>query len=188
VPFAHSNKRGENAIKAAKAQAQNGPKFGTGLCLQRVRICFEVAALYSDASAAWRNAKKKHPTSDFNEIPRGVPIFWTGGPSGHGHVAIATGDGECWSTDIRRGGYFSKVPIGEIAAKWGHKFEGWTEDINGVTVYTPPKKPVTRGPKVDAALKDLREAEAAAKPGGKRAGILRRARAFIVKNLPGRAK
>lgn len=125
----------KQAITAARNQSQNGPAFGTGLCLQRVRMCFEVDALYPDASAGWRGAKIKHPTTDPMAAPRGAVLWWTGGSSGHGHVAIATGEGKCWSTDILRPGYFDFVDIDLIRQKWGLRFEGWSEDINGVRVF-----------------------------------------------------
>lgn len=128
----------EAAIAVAREQSQNGPQYGVGECLMRVRGCYAVAAKYPDAATAWRNTKKPHPVPADANIPRGVPIWWTGGSKGFGHVAIATGDGQCWSTDIRRPGMFDKVPISEIHAEWGMPFEGWSEDINDVTVYIPP--------------------------------------------------
>jgi endonuclease/exonuclease/phosphatase family protein len=40
------------AITAARKQSHEGPRFGVGLCLQRVRICFGIPALAGDATAA----------------------------------------------------------------------------------------------------------------------------------------
>jgi hypothetical protein len=128
---------GETAISIARTQAADGTTFGRGLCLQRVRLCYGVPALYPDAATAWRNAQYRHPQVDPSVIPRGVPVFWTGGSARHGHIAIATGDGECWSTDILRGGHWDKVPIGLIHQRWGLTLVGWTEDLNGARVYDP---------------------------------------------------
>jgi hypothetical protein len=121
------------AIRAAKRQSRRGPRFDVGMCLQRVRLCYGIAALYPTAAAAWAGAKSKHRTTNPADAPRGATLFWTGGSAGAGHVAIATGyRGRCWSTDIRRPGYFDKVPADEIAERWGMTFVGWTEELNGV--------------------------------------------------------
>lgn len=129
--------RGELAISEAREEHDEGITFGTGLCLQRVRLCYHVDAKYPDAASAWRNATHRHPETKPSAFPRGVPVFWTGGSSRHGHIAIATGDGECWSTDILRGGHWDKVPIGLIHQRWGLTLVGWTEDLNGARVYDP---------------------------------------------------
>lgn len=132
------NTLGEAAIAEARAQSQDGTTFAAGLCLQRVRLCYQIGPRYLDATEAWRNASHQHPETDPRKIPRGVPVFWTGGSEGHGHVAIATGDGYCWSTDILRRGRWDKVPIPAIRQKWGLPLAGWTEDLNGVLVYATP--------------------------------------------------
>jgi len=126
----------EQAIANAAAQSVNGPVYGSGQCLMRVRLAYGVTTTIPNAAASWAASTHKHPTTDPASIPRGVPIYWTGGSHGYGHVAIATGDGNCWSTDIRRTGYFDLVPITEIHAKWGLTLVGWTDDVNGVVVNT----------------------------------------------------
>lgn len=122
------------AIAAARKQSHDGPKGGEGMCLQMVRTCFGIRALEPDATTAWLRATDKHPLTDPAKFPRGYPIFWTGGSHGHGHIAIATGDGRCWSTDIVRTGYFDYVDITEIHNTWGLTLVGYTKDINGSKV------------------------------------------------------
>jgi hypothetical protein len=119
------------AIARARTQSKQGPKFGTGLCLQRVRICYGIPALAADAIGAWNIAQTKHRVTDPTSIPRGFPVFWSGGSDGHGHIAISAGGGKCWSTDIERPGFFDYVDITEIRAKWGLTLLGYTEDLNG---------------------------------------------------------
>lgn len=133
---------GVQAISVAAAQSKNGPAFGEGECLERVHDCYAVGAKYPSATSGWANATAKHHTLDPAKIPAGVPIWWTGGSHGFGHVAISTGAGWCWSTDIHRVGYFDHVPIAEIHDRWGLTFAGWSEDINGVRVYSPTAAPV----------------------------------------------
>lgn len=122
------------AIIAARTQSEDGPRFGVGECLMRVHDCYGIGALYPNAAAGWAGTKRKHRTSDPHGIPRGYPVWWTGGSHGFGHVAISAGRGMCWSTDLRRPGYFDFVPIDEIRAKWGLTLVGWSEDLNGQTV------------------------------------------------------
>ena len=99
-------------------------------------------------------------------------MWWIGGSSGHGHVALSAGNGMCWSGDIRRGGYFDLVPIAEIGRRWGLQFVGWTRDINGVTVLprpaptpapTPTPAKLQRPPRIRTAMAELRQARAYAK-------------------------
>lgn len=116
------------------------PTSEYGMCLREVRECFGVGPGAADAAEAWANAKHKHPETNPAMIPRGVPVFWTGGSHGHGHIAISTGTGKVWSTDIIRPGYFDKVPLTEIHARWGLTLVGWTEDLNGVRVHEAAAK------------------------------------------------
>lgn len=119
------------AIRAARTQSEQGPQFAVGMCLAKVHDCYGIGALFPSAAAAWKGAKVKHPETDPAKFPRGYPLFWTGGSRGFGHVAIAAGDGMCWSTDIKRPGFFDKCAITDIHDKWGLTLVGWTEDLNG---------------------------------------------------------
>lgn len=128
-------------IRAARAQSETGKPFhGEGWCLVYVQECFGIKAgdpgvtIAPDAIGAWRQAKVKHPETDPVKIPRGYPMFWSGGSAGHGHIAISAGGGFCWSTDIKRIGFFDRVPVTQIHAQWGLTLLGWTEDLEGVTV------------------------------------------------------
>lgn len=127
------------ALRTARTRSKSkAPTSDPGYCLREVRECYAVGRRYTDAAGAWSMARHKHPETDPRKIPRGVPVFWTGGAEGHGHVAIATGwRGLCWSTDILRPGYFDRVPIELITQKWGLRLVGWTEDLNGVRVWDP---------------------------------------------------
>jgi len=107
-------------------------KWPAGYCLQYTRTAFNVGAKYPDASTGWRNAKYKHTSYP---PPRGVPVWWTGGSKGHGHVAVSAGKGKCWSTDAKGATNVAKVDIRELTRRWGLRYEGWSEDINGVRVY-----------------------------------------------------
>lgn len=124
------------AIAWARDQAQTGAAIYGGYCLKFVRESLNIDARYSCATEAWQQANKKHPVANGSHCPRGVPVFWTGGPKGYGHVVLSVGDGKCYSTDIYRAGHVDLTTIDGITRAWGNlDFVGWAEDLNGVTVY-----------------------------------------------------
>lgn len=112
--------------------------WATGMCQQFVRSCFDVPAYFGSASAAWYGADHKHPVASGAHVPRAVPVFWTGGSRGYGHVAFSLGNGLCRSTDWPSSGRVGTVAIDTITRTWGHTFKGWTEDINEHRVWSPP--------------------------------------------------
>ncbi|WP_433014092.1 hypothetical protein [Kribbella sp. CA-294648] len=140
---------GKAAVDFAAGQVANPSRNWTGICLIFVRNCFNVGPVNPDAHAGYRAAKFKHGSA--GTPPLGVPVWWTGGR--HGHVAISTGDGNCFSSDIKRPGKIDKVPISLITRRWGMLYKGWTEDINGVRIWRPGAPSL---PAVD--LSNVREA------------------------------
>lgn len=153
------------AIANMRALAEGDVYVGVAYCLKTVRSAYGVAPLYPDAETAWEEAEAKHRTSDPHKIPRGAPVFWTNGR--FGHVAVSAGGGMCWTTDYRRTGYVNMAPIAALAEWCGGRLVGWSEDVNGVTVYTPPPPPPTfdldnRIALIRKALKKARAADAPA--------------------------
>lgn len=162
------------AVAAARFQSEHGPIIigpdgsHVGWCKWAVRRLYDVPSDGSASAAeAYFRTKLRHAGGEFS-IPIGVPVWWTGGRNGHGHVAISAGRGKVWSTDIKRGGYFDLVPIDEITTSWGLRFEGWSEDMDGVRVWEPAQ---TRGPHIDRAIQELE----LAKGGPRRLEKIRRA-------------
>lgn len=134
-PVGDGTPKVNEAIAAAKKQSATGvPHHGPGECLMAVRECYGFPAVQPDAIASWNVSAHKHRTTDPNSIPRGVPVYWSGGSSGHGHIAISNGDGTCWSTDIRRIGFFDRTEISQIHTQWGLTLLGWSEEVNGFHV------------------------------------------------------
>lgn len=134
----------------ARQESQAPSRDWTGWCAVFTRTAFGAPAIgdfdgdgAADAEDVWKAAKHKHPTSNPADIPRGVPVFWSGGSADNGHAAVSAGNGLMWSTDIKRAGQVDLVPIDDVRRKWGMKLLGWSEDINGVRVYTPPEKGTT---------------------------------------------
>lgn len=85
------------------------------------------ASGYRDAVAQWQSTplSLRHPGSPDPEP--GALLFWGGGSAGHGHVAIAVGDGSCFSTDISGPGTVTRVPVNLIRTLWGLPYFGWTQ-------------------------------------------------------------
>lgn len=118
----------------AVAYARTITSWPVGYCLKYVRTCFGIPGKYGSAIIAWNNAKYRHGPS--SAVPVGVPVFFRGGR--YGHVAISVGNGKCRSTDYPRRGVVSEVAISTLAKNWNYPYLGWTEDLNGVRVYTKP--------------------------------------------------
>lgn len=103
-----------------------------GLCLKFVRTCYGIPAKHASAKAAWANARVRHVTSDPNKIPVGAPIFLSHPKSKYGHVAIYLGNGLMRTTNSSTNRIHSDSIKKWI--EWGYKVDGWTEDLNGVTI------------------------------------------------------
>lgn len=158
-------RRGDAACRWGRRQVTQPLKDWHGMCLQFVRMCFDLPAVHPSAGAAWRAAKRKHPTTDARTIPRGVPVFWET-PSVFEHVALSLGGGLCLSTDAKRRGKVDVVRIDAIGPAWGAQLLGWTEDLNGQTVWTnkpkpPPPPPAPKRNNVQRARAQLRLARRA---------------------------
>lgn len=148
------------ALDVAKGQVTNptpippaGPEDWFRDCLVFVRFCFNVGPRDGSAEIGFNQTEFRHGTD--GTPPLGVPVWWTNG--GSGHVALSTGDGSCYSTDILRHGKVDKVAISFITRQWGANYRGWTEDVNGVRVYRPdaPSLPAVSLASVrEAARKD----------------------------------
>lgn len=122
---------GQDAINYARSRVGT-TMSDSGLCLQFVRICFDVGSYYYSAIDAWNASPTKHP-GDRNPPPA-VPLFFST-PSQYDHVVFCCSPGEIVSTfneDIR-----SFSSISSIEANFNGHYLGWTEDLNRVTVWTP---------------------------------------------------
>lgn len=150
---------GTRAIAWGRRQITDPVRDFRQLCLMFVRMCFAVAARFPSAREAWENAQLKHPTTDANSIPAGVPVFWRTG-SAFWHVALSIGAGWCLSTDVRRPGRVDRVRIDAISSAWNAQLLGWTEDLNGVRIYTPEGDQLAANRVVNARIK-LRSARQA---------------------------
>lgn len=128
----------DQAVAWGAEQVDHPVKDFTRLCLQFVRMAYDLPVVYPDAGTAWDRATLRHPTHDADTIPRGVPVFFEL-PSVADHVALSLGGGWCLSNDVRRTGRIDRVRIDGIVTAWGAQLLGWTEDLNGARVYAAPE-------------------------------------------------
>lgn len=125
----------KEAVQLGWEWVRDGVFFGVGYCLKTIRSLFAVLPLYPDAETAWEQAVHRHETSDPDEIPWGVPVFWTNGR--YGHIALSLGKGRCLTTDFVATGKLGLARTESLAPWCGGRFVGWSEDINGVVVWRP---------------------------------------------------
>lgn len=126
------------AINIASSEANNGFLSGVGTCLMWVRETFgfttdPVQGNPPTAAEGWAQvpAGQKHTDTD---PPAGVPVYWTGGSSGDGHVAISAGGGNLYSTDFGPNGYIGDgrvhaTTIDVINRDTALKYAGWAPYI-----------------------------------------------------------
>ena len=153
------------AIAFGLAMSHNDTFVDVGFCLRTVRTMYGVDALFLDAAEAWEGAKTRHPVDSGDDVPRGAPVFWDGGSRGLGHVALSVGGGICLSTDFHRVGFVDLARIDTISSVWPVSLRGYTEDLNGVHVFsvqaalgTAHPDDRTRGERVDYAIRLLAKA------------------------------
>lgn len=115
------------ALAFARSQRQSPTRNWTGMCLAFCRQTWGLAGGVPDANASWRMARDKR--TSIMSAPAGAPVWWAVGK--HGHIAIADGKGNCYSTDIRRRGKVDLVPIGEVQRRWRAQPLGWSPYLNG---------------------------------------------------------
>lgn len=119
----------------AARNAENDRTNLPGMCAQQCRQWADIPARYGDAITMWLNANDRH-FGDRNP-PRGSFVFWSGGSSGHGHIAMSLGKGKVRSTDAGGRGRVATVDLGWVERNWHQTYKGWSWDVNEVTVPHP---------------------------------------------------
>ena len=115
-------------VKSALSSDFNVP----GHCLEWARERADIPPVYDDAATAWANATGKRPGD--RHPPVGAAVYWTGGTSGYGHIAISVGDGKVRSTDAGGEGRVKTVGVDWATKAWGLRYAGWANSINGYTI------------------------------------------------------
>lgn len=114
------------AIQKALGTSRNDP----GMCDKWVASYYGYGSSgYATAIAHWNSIPpdKKHPGD--NNPPAGALVFWSGGSTGAGHVALSLGGGKIVSTDYPRSGITSTTTIDAISSGWGEHYQGWATPV-----------------------------------------------------------
>jgi hypothetical protein len=126
----------DEAVNNARRSVTCAP----GMCLMYTRTWLEIPSGSYSAADAWHDSQHKH-RGDISP-PKGVPIMWTGGSRGFGHIGLSVGHGRFRGTDMPYTGGVSEQSILWVGQHWGQKYEGWTEDLNGILIpYVNNAKP-----------------------------------------------
>jgi hypothetical protein len=115
-------------VRSAIQSDYNDP----GYCLAWSRQQADIPARYPDAATAWRHATEKRRGGQ--NPPPGAAVYWTGGSSGYGHIAISVGGGRVRSSDAGGAGRVATVPLSWISREWGLRYAGWADSINGYEI------------------------------------------------------
>jgi len=123
---------GGEAVARAAAEHVHPTRDWTRDCQMFVRTRYGVGPGSATARLGWLSAENKHTSYP---PPAAVPVyFWMNNIFWHATIT-ADHSANVWSNDILRRGKIDKVGIGFIESRWGARYLGWTEEINGVQVY-----------------------------------------------------
>lgn len=144
-----------DAIKTAVGYARNGQYVEAGYCLRECREYYGVGPLYAaakDSLAGAQRLGKARRVHDWNKVPRGVLVYWTGPNSQYGHIAISLGGGYVISTDWPRNRY-GRVHGGTLMNSWGYTAAFWAPLVNDTRVWPAKEKrnPKPKGPRINRA-------------------------------------
>lgn len=125
----------EPGVAADVTRANAATTCTPGMCLHYVRTWMEIRLGAASAIQAWRAVPQARRHS-FYTPPVGVPVFWSGGSRGLGHVAFSLGGGKVRTTDFPHSGHVATLDLTEISKlDPALTYLGWTEDLNGVPCY-----------------------------------------------------
>ncbi len=147
-----------------------------GSCQTWTRTIFDAHAVGDvdadgdpDAEDGWKSEPAATRHTD-RSCPRGFPGAFFGGSHDNGHRVVGLGGGKFRSTDMSDDGTYSPghvgtVTIDQIERAMGVTWVGWSETISGLPIpkqestrhLMPPRE--TRGPKIDQAMRLLRQAK-----------------------------
>lgn len=110
-----------------------------GFCLRTVRLAWGIRAKYPSAITAWQNTPNKNKFKDAESAPIGALHFWQGGR--FGHVAMQSHKPVyVWTTDLPEKDLIGLAHYSIVNDKWGYKYLGWTNKLNGVDLNVQAKK------------------------------------------------
>lgn len=145
----------KDAIATAQSYAANGRRTQSGMCLRETRQYYGVPAKYpaaKDSLAAAQREGKAYRIHNWNKVPKGAIVYWFGGGSKYGHIAISVGKGYVISTDIPSAGRYGRIHGAQLMRAWGYTRAYWSPLVNDYRVwprydlYGRPKRAKRWGP------------------------------------------
>lgn len=131
----------KEALAFQRHERRTGLAVWPGKCLKEQRTAYGVPSKRYQPGDVTAASAFRHTEFPISASVPGALLWWTGGSTGAGHVAMSAGiiDGVlmCYTTDFRRPGHVDVAPVDAITHGWGLHFEGATADINGVRVIPP---------------------------------------------------
>lgn len=126
--------KGGIATPAQAIAKANGIHSGyAGMCLKFVQDCYNAAARFPSALAAWQGSTARHALGrSVSGVPQGAPLYMTDG-NPNGHVAIYLGGGRMRTTNSADGRIHTD-PVSLWTGKYGYRLQGWTSDIEGQAI------------------------------------------------------
>lgn len=114
------------SVAQALSNAAATTGWTVGMCGQFCAVMYGYSASgYKDALTQWQQTPAALRRAGATDAPPGALLYWGGGSQGHGHVAIAAGDGTCYSIDIAGAGTVTRAPVNLIHTLWGLPYLGW---------------------------------------------------------------
>ena len=129
----HYAKGGIATPAQAIAKANSIHSGYAGMCLKFVQDCYNAAARFPSALAAWQGSTARHALGrSVSGVPQGAPLYMTDG-NPNGHVAIYLGGGRMRTTNSADGKIHTD-PVSLWTGKYGYRLQGWTSDIEGQAI------------------------------------------------------
>lgn len=108
-----------------------------------------------DATAVFKAVPKGKMQG--GRAPRGAIVYWTGGANGHGHVALALGDGREMSVDVLGPRTVGVKPWAWFGTNWpALTYKGWSWYWGQYDTEPKPEPKPTPEPVKAAAVSDLK--------------------------------
>lgn len=129
----HYAKGGIATPAQAIAKANSIHSGYAGMCLKFVQDCYNAAARFPSALAAWQGSTSRHALGgSVSGVPQGAPLYMTDG-NPNGHVAIYLGGGRMRTTNSADGRIHTD-PVSLWTGRYGYRLQGWTDDIEGQAI------------------------------------------------------
>lgn len=115
------------SVEERLAYMAANPPGKAGQCAHAVWLALGVPALGAPDAAAAAHHVQAAGHMKPGPAPRGAVMYWVGGHSGHGHMALSLGNQQVRSTDVNHPGGVGDVPFAWFSQHWPQEhYLGWS--------------------------------------------------------------